>query len=143
MKGKRGRTEDFRVPLSAEAQSVVADAMHLSRNGFLFPSIRKGVISDSTLSKHMRDKELAGVPHGFRSTLRTWLTDNTDIPFEVAEMIIAHKTGSKVARAYNRTDYLDQRRPYMERWGEFLLLSKLDMIKHPPSAFKSPKRYSQ
>jgi len=31
----------------------------------------------------------------------------------------------------------------MESWGEFLLLSKLDMIKHPPSAFKSPKRYSQ
>ena len=78
-------------------------------------------ISDSTLSKHMRDKELAGVPHGFRSTLRTWLTDNTDIPFEVAEMIIAHKTGSKVARTYNRTDYLEQRRPYMELWAEFLV----------------------
>ena len=69
----------------------------------------------------MRDKELAGVPHGFRSTLRTWLTDNTDIPFGVAEMIIAHKTGSKVARAYNRTDYLEQRRPYMEMWADFLV----------------------
>jgi integrase len=68
----------------------------------------------------MRDKELAGVPHGFRSTLRTWLTDNTEIPFEVAEMIIAHETGSKVARAYNRTDYLEQRRPYMEMWADFL-----------------------
>jgi integrase len=122
MKGKRGRTKDFRVPLSKEAQRVVAEAMSKSRDGFLFPSIRKGVISDSTLSKHMRDKELAGVPHGFRSTLRTWLTDNTDIPFEVAEMIIAHNTGSNVARAYNRTDYLDQRRPYMERWARFLVL---------------------
>ena len=71
----------------------------------------------------MKDRELAGVPNGFRSTLRTWLTDHTDIPFEVAEMIIAHKTGSKVARAYNRTDYLDQRRPYMERWAEFLAQS--------------------
>jgi len=122
MKGKRGRTKDFRVPLSKEAQHVVAEAMSISRDSFLFPSIRKGVISDSTLSKNMRDKELAGVPHVFRSTLRTWLTDNTDIPFEVAEMIIAHNTGSKVARAYNRTDYLDQRRPYMERWAKFLVL---------------------
>jgi len=120
MKGKRGRAEDFRVPLSREAQSVFANAMSISRDGFLFPSIRKCVISDSTLSKHMREKELAGVPHGFRSTLRTWLTDNTDIPFEVAKMIIAHQTGSKVARAYNRTDYLEQRRPYMERWADFL-----------------------
>ena len=121
MKSKRGRTEDFRVPLIKEAQSVVADAMRISRDGFLFPSIRKGVISDSTLSKHMREKEVAGVPHGFRSTLRTWLTDNTDIPFEVAEMIIAHQTGSKVVRAYNRSDFLEQRRPHMERWADFLV----------------------
>ena len=120
MKGKRGRTKDFRVPLSKEAQIVVADAMSISSDGFLFPSIRKGVISDSTLSKHMRDKELAGVPHGFRSTLRTWLTENTDIPFDVAEMIIAHRTGSKVARTYNRTDYLEQRRPYMTLWSVFV-----------------------
>jgi len=35
-------------------------------------------------------------------------------------MIIAHQTGSKVARAYNRTDYLEQRLPYMERWADFL-----------------------
>ena len=94
--------------------------MRISRDGVLFPSIRKGVINDSTLSKHMKDRELPGVPHGFRSTLRTWLTDHTDIPFEVAEMIIAHKTGSKVARAYNRTDYFEQRQPYMERWADFL-----------------------
>jgi hypothetical protein len=46
--------------------------------------------------------------------------ENTDIPFKVAEMIIAHQTGSKVAPAYNRTDYLEQQQPYMERWAEFL-----------------------
>ena len=99
----------------------IANAMNISRDGFLFPSIRKGFISDSTLSKHMRDKELANVPHGFRSTLGTWLMENTDISFEVAEMIIAHQTGSKVTRAYNRTDYLEQRRPYMESWAEFIV----------------------
>lgn len=33
---------------------------------------------------------------------------------------LMYKTGSKVARAYNRTDYLDQRRPYLERWADFL-----------------------
>ena len=41
MKGKRGRTEDFRVPLSKEAQSVVADAMRISRDGFLFQVFEK------------------------------------------------------------------------------------------------------
>ena len=122
MKGKRGRTEDFRVPLSKGAQSDIVDAMGISRDGFLFPIIRKGVISDSTLSKHMRDKELAGVPHGFRSTLRTWLTDHTDISYEIADMIIAHQVGSQVERAYNRTDYLERRRHYMKLWARFLMV---------------------
>jgi hypothetical protein len=68
-------------------------------------------ISGSKLSKFMRTKELAGVPHGLRSTMRTWLKNNTNILFEVVEMIIAHQTGSKVARANNQIDYLAQRRP--------------------------------
>ena len=55
----------------------------------------------------MREHKLEGVPHGLRSTLRTWLTDYTDISYEIAEMIIAHKVGSQVERAYNRTDYLE------------------------------------
>ena len=68
----------------------------------------------------MREHELEGVPHGFRSTLRTWLTDHTDISYEIAEMIIAHQVGSQVERAYNRTDYLEQRRHYMELWSLFV-----------------------
>ena len=99
MKGKRGKTPDFRVPLTKEAQQVIAQAKTISRDGFLFPGIRRGVISDSTLSKYMREHKLAGVPHGFRSALRTWLTDHTDISYEIAEMIIAHQVGSQVERA--------------------------------------------
>ena len=80
------------------------------------------MINDSTLSKYMREHKLEGVPHGFRSTLRTWLTDHTDISYEIAEMIIAHQVGSQVERAYNRTDYLEQRRHYMELWAKFLIV---------------------
>ena len=119
MKGKRGTTEDFRVPLSKEAQSVVADAMSISRDGFLFPSIRKGVISDSTLSKHMRDKELPGVPHGFRSTLRTWAAENKHSR-EAAELQLAHKFGNNVEHAYYRTDIIDERAQLLIKWYAFL-----------------------
>ena len=99
----------------AGAAGVMHFVIDLSRDGFLFPSIRKGVVSDSALSKHMRDKNLAGVPHGFRSILQTRLMDNNDISFEVTEMIVAHRTSSKVALAYTRTDYIDQRSHYMEK----------------------------
>ena len=39
---------------------------------------------------------------------------------EVAEIIIAHQTGSVVERSYNRTDMIDQRRRLLTSWAEFL-----------------------
>ena len=56
-------------------------------------------------------------PHGFRSSLRDWLAEATDAPFEVAESCLAHVVGGTVERAYRRTDYLDQRRVVMTRWA--------------------------
>ena len=39
---------------------------------------------------------------------------------EVAEIIIAHQTGSIVERSYNRTDMIDQRREIMKQWARYL-----------------------
>ena len=118
MKGRKDATSDFRVPLSLEAQRVVDKAKTHSRDGFLFPSVRKGVISDMTMSQHMKRRGLEARPHGFRSSLRDWLAETTDAPREVAEMILAHSVGGSVERAYRRTDYLEQRRALLERWAD-------------------------
>lgn len=40
MKGRKGKTPDFTVPLSAEALSVIDLARPFVRDGFLFPSVR-------------------------------------------------------------------------------------------------------
>jgi integrase len=45
MKGRKCATEAFRVPLSTEAQRVIDLAYPNTRNGFLFPNNRQGVIS--------------------------------------------------------------------------------------------------
>lgn len=45
MKSRRGRAEDFRVPLSKEALAVIEQAKPLARDGYLFPNVRRGVIS--------------------------------------------------------------------------------------------------
>jgi integrase len=118
MKGKKGKTEAFRVPLSREALRIIDLARPHSRRGFLFPSQQgKGVISDSTMSKYMREQGIAARPHGFRTSLRTWLAECTDAPHEVAEAMLAHVTDSSVVRAYRRTDFLEQRRVLGERWA--------------------------
>lgn len=52
MKGRRDATEAFRVPLTPEALEVIEAAKPHTRDGFLFPSVRKGVISDATMSRN-------------------------------------------------------------------------------------------
>src|SRR6056297_896041 len=118
MKGRKGATEAFRVPLSTEAQRIIDLARPHARNGFLFPNNRQGVISDMTLSRHMERRGLEARPHGFRTSLRTWLAEATDAPHEVAETMLGHVTDSGVVRAYRRTDYLEQRRALLERWAD-------------------------
>lgn len=118
MKGPRGRTEAFRVPLSREALRVIETARPFARDGYLFPGVRKGVISDMSLSRFMERQGMEARPHGFRSSLRDWLAEATDAPHEVAETMLGHVTDSTVVRAYRRTDFLEQRRVLAERWAD-------------------------
>lgn len=118
MKGRKGATEAFRVPLSREARRIIDLARPHARNGFLFPNNRQGVISDMTLSRHMERRGLDARPHGFRTSLRTWLAEATDAPHEVAETMLGHLVDGGVVRAYRRTDYLEQRRALAERWAD-------------------------
>jgi integrase len=119
MKGRLGATSDFRVPLSTEAQAVIAEARKFARDGFLFPGARRGIISDMTMTAYMDRRGLSERPHGFRSSFRDWTAEATQTPREVAETCLGHTTGGTVERAYRRTDFLEQRRALMERWGKF------------------------
>ncbi|MEO0893328.1 MAG: integrase arm-type DNA-binding domain-containing protein [Pseudomonadota bacterium] len=121
MKGRLGATQDFRVPLPPQALEVIELCKPFNRDGYLFPGARKGVTSDAAMSSHMKRADMPYRPHGFRSTFRDWLADTTSVPYEIAETCLAHVGGSKVERAYRRTDYLDQRRRIMVDWGNFLM----------------------
>jgi integrase len=121
MKGRKGATDPFRVPLSHEAQRIIDLARPHARHGFLFPNTRGGVISDMTLSRHMERRGLEARPHGFRTSLRTWLAEATDAPHEVAEGMLAHIVDGGVVRAYRRTDYLNQRAKLAGRWADLVM----------------------
>ena len=120
LKGKKDATEAFRCHLSNDALRIIELAKPLARDGFLFPSIRKGVMSDATLSRMMERRGLKARPHGFRTSLRVWLEDQTDASFEAKETMVQHTIGGAVERAYRRTDYLEQRTPLYERWARFV-----------------------
>ena len=100
MKGLAGHPDDFRVPLSSEALRIIDLAASLvGRKDLLFPG-EVGVIGDMTLSRHMLRRGLAARPHGFRTSLRVWLAEQTDASREVAETVLTHTVGGKVERAY-------------------------------------------
>jgi integrase len=72
------------------------------------------------MSRMMERRGLEARPHGFRTSLRTWLAETTDAPHEVAEAMLSHATDSGVVRAYRRTDFLEQRMVLSERWADHL-----------------------
>jgi integrase len=128
MKARVGAAEDFRVPLSIEAQRVIELARPHERGGYLFPSVRKGVISDATMARLMERRGMEARPHGFRTSLRTWLAEATDAPHEVAETMLAHTTDSKVVRTYRQTDYLERRAALLARWAEHVTGKSAEIV---------------
>jgi integrase len=99
----------------------------------VFPSAKpRTPLSDAALSavvKRMngdvepppwRDAEgRAVVPHGFRSSFRTWVDDTRPEDAEAAERALAHEDGNSVRGAYRRSDLFDRRTPLMQAWAEW------------------------
>ncbi len=59
-------------------------------------------------------------PHGLRAMGRGWMVDN-QVPWDIAEMMLSHKISNAVAAAYIRTDYLEQRRYWIDKWCQYIL----------------------
>lgn len=79
-------------------------------------------MSDMTLTKLLRDVGLGErtVPHGFRSSFRTWAGEQTNTPTPVIELCLAHAVGTAVEQAYARSDLLQKRQRLMQAWGRYV-----------------------
>ncbi|WP_244472479.1 MULTISPECIES: site-specific integrase [unclassified Methylobacterium] len=116
---KAGR--DHRVPLSGRSLALLEEmkSLDLADNPFVFPGQRTGKgLSVMALEMVMRRAKLTDTPHGFRSTFRDWVGEETPFSREVAEAALAHLIGDAVERAYRRGDALEKRRLLMEAWAE-------------------------
>lgn len=123
MKGRKAKAHSITLNDSAIAiLKRVADLSGSDTNNLVFPSSKGMPLSDMTISKIMRDKELPYVPHGFRSSFRDWAAERMpEIPDPVAEAALAHAVPDKVIAAYKRTTFMEMRRTLLDRWGEYLM----------------------
>ena len=74
----RMKAVEHRAPLSGAALAVLDEARAIADpSGLVFPSVTGRPMSDSTLSKLLRENGMAAVPHGFRSSFRDWAAECT------------------------------------------------------------------
>jgi integrase len=100
--------KEHKVPLSNRAVEVLNDC---PRTEAPFPIGAVGMAQ--CLQRHRPDATV----HGFRSTFRDWAAERTSYPNHVAEQALAHAIGSKVEKAYRRTDLFEKRRRLMNDWA--------------------------
>ena len=109
-----------RVPLSDAALRLLLRARRFRDDSELvFPSQNGKVLSDSTISKLVRENRIACVPHGMRSSFRDWCAE-TGVPREVAESSLAHGVHDSTEAAYFRSDLLERRREVMQTWADYV-----------------------
>ena len=124
-------SRSHRVPLSRQAVSVLDKAKaavgkrrkrrpDYDTNGLLFPNPSGKPLSDNALSLRAKKDGLGCVPHGFRSSFRDWAAECSGASWQAIELSLAHKVGTPVERAYFRSDILEQRRPLMQAWADYL-----------------------
>lgn len=120
MKQKKAHT----VPLTPQSLALleVMEAIS-SKSEFIFPSdrnIRKHShpqTANTALKRMGFDKKL--VAHGMRSMASTALNEQ-GFDGDVIEAALAHVGKNEVRNAYNRTDYLERRKPIMTWWSEYI-----------------------
>ncbi|HAX9886106.1 TPA: tyrosine-type recombinase/integrase, partial [Escherichia coli] len=116
-----------RVPLSTQALELLEQMRGLHET-LVFPSPRKQtVLSDMVLTSFLRKTKAISdtqgrfaVAHGFRSSFRDWCSEQ-HYPHDLAERALAHTIRNKSEAAYHRTDLLNERRPMMQAWGDYVM----------------------
>ena len=114
------------VPMSAQALAILRDLQPLPGGGrYVFPSLRtkERPMSDAAVLAALRrmgfpKDEMTG--HGFRAMARTMLAERLGVDVPVIEAQLAHSVPDSLGRAYNRTEFAEQRREMMQKWADYL-----------------------
>lgn len=128
MKAKR----EHIVPLSPSSLRVFRRAFDLrtAESKFVFQGANpRKSMSDMTLTKLLRVMGETVTVHGFRSSFRDWVSEETTFQGELAEAALAHTIRDKTEAAYRRGNLLEKRRRLMDAWGAHCEGDKASLIR--------------
>ena len=115
------------VPLAPQSLAYLAELRPLTGHGrYVFPSLRTGErpMSDNTINAALRrmgfsQDEMSA--HGFRATARTLMIERmSGISADVIEAQLAHGKSGPLGMAYDRAEFMEQRRKMMIEWADYL-----------------------
>jgi len=118
MKGGR----EHRVPLPAAAMKILRHQHKVTGGtGYIFPGLKpKKPLSNMAMLKVLERMGRDDLTvHGFRSTFRDYIEEQTAFPGSVAEAALAHVVGDETEAAYRRGDIFDKRKQLMNAWARY------------------------
>lgn len=113
------------VPLSRQVLIILHELQEsFGNNGYILPSVirsNKGISSNTilnALAKLGYHKTMTG--HGFRALAMTTIKERLHYRHDVIDRQLAHFPKSKVTRAYDRAEYLNERTIMMQDWADYV-----------------------
>lgn len=115
------------VPLPRQAVDLLRGLKSLTGPaGLVFRGERDHdrAMSENTINAALRrlgyDTRSQVTGHGFRATARTVLDEHLGYDRAIIEAQLAHSVADSLGRAYNRTEFLKQRRDMLQVWADYL-----------------------
>jgi integrase len=124
---KSGRLHQ--VPLCQRSLDLMLIAESLDPNSLYLFSRGGKPLSSMAMLMTARRMQAGLTVHGFRSSFRDWVSEETDHSPEVAEMALAHTIGNKVEQAYRRGNLLERRRRLMQDWQSYCMVGNRDGLR--------------
>jgi len=121
--GRRGHI----VPLSTQAIRLLNKMKSITGGErYVFQSEIKANQAINPQTANRAIKLLAGgkyagklTAHGLRAIASTYLNEQL-VNYDVVEACLSHIIADQTRKAYNRSDYLEQRAPVMQQWGDYV-----------------------
>lgn len=115
------------VPLAPRAVELLKDLQPLTGHGrFVFPSNRgegrcmsENTIAGALLGMGFAREQMSA--HGFRAMARTLIVERLPgVSPDVIEAQLAHGKAGPLGMAYDRAEFMEQRRKLMQAWADYL-----------------------
>jgi integrase len=108
------------IPLSDRMLELLRrEQEHANGSPYVFLGrYRTGPLDNKTMLRLLIDMGEQVTTHGFRASFKTWGLEQGH-RWDVVELCLGHKVGSKVAQCYLRGTALQERRTVMSSWSEY------------------------